>query len=231
MGDLAIIDNDGSSDRDGLWNRTVWLLFSENGILGYRCDAAYQVPAPLWDRLISSAKKREPGTMYYAETLGCQLSQIEALAHVGFDYLFNSSKWWKYDQPWALEQHQSNKRIAPSIAFPESHDTERLASEYPGTIEAQKGRYAFESLFSKGLMMTMGFVYGANTRMDVVKGSPEHVDKPQWDLTQWIRIINDLKMKIPVLGERCMENTLRLQPAISFLRKIRDSGSKPVCVC
>lgn len=233
-GDLAIIDNDGSSDRDGLWNYwdSLVAFFQKMGILGYRCDAAYQVPAPLWERLISSAKKREPGTMFYAETLGCQLSQIEALAHVGFDYLFNSSKWWKYDQPWALDQHQSNKRIAPSIAFPESHDTERLASEYPGTIEAQKGRYAFESLFSKGLMMTMGFEYGAKTRMDVVKGSPEHVDKPQWDLTQWIGIINDLKMKIPVLGEEGAWRTLcdYNQPFL-FLRKDSDSGNKPVCVC
>ncbi|HON12393.1 MAG TPA: hypothetical protein PLE24_16135, partial [Chitinispirillaceae bacterium] len=115
---------------------------------------------------------------------------------------------------------------------PESHDTDRLASEYPGTIEAQKGRYAFEALFSKGLMMTMGFEYGAKTRMDVVKGSPEHVDKPQWDLTQWIRIINDLKMKIPVLGEEGTWRTLcdYNQPFL-FLRKDSDSGNKPVCVC
>ena len=233
-GDLAIIENEHGSDREGLWNYWDSLVgfFQKMGILGYRCDAAYQVPAPLWEKLISSAKKRAPGTMFYAETLGCQLSQIEALAHVGFDYLFNSSKWWKYDQPWALDQHQSNKKIAPSIAFPESHDTDRLASEHPGTKEAQKGRYAFEALFSKGLMMTMGYEYGARTRMDVVKGSPDHVDKPQWDLSGWIKQVNDLKMKIPVLGEEGTWRTLSdySQPFL-FLRKDSDTGNKPVWVC
>jgi len=41
------------------------------------------------------------------------------------------------------EQHEENKKIAPSISFPESHDTPRLAGEKPGTVEVQKMRYAF----------------------------------------------------------------------------------------
>ena len=233
-GDLAVIDNDESSDKEGLWNYWDKLVefYQDLGIYGYRCDAAYQVPAPLWLKLISDAKKRYPETTFYAETLGCKMTEIEALAHVGFDYLFNSSKWWNFDKPWALEQHESNRKIAPSVAFPESHDTERLANEPPGTEEVQKCRHAFAALFSRGLMMPMGYEYGATTKMDVVKGAPSDVDVPQWDLTQWIKQINELKLTIPVLGEEgewCALSEYNL-PFI-FLQKCSESGNQPVYVC
>lgn len=233
-GDLAIIDNEQSKDREGLWKYWDDLIkfYQEMGILGYRCDAAYQVPAPLWDYLISSSKERYADTVFYSETLGCQLYQIEALANVGFDYLFNSSKWWNFDQSWALDQHRSNAKIAPSISFPESHDTERLASVAPGTQEVQKCRYAFASLFSKGLLMTMGYEYGSRTRMDVVNGKPDDVDKPQYDLSSWIKQVNEFKLKVPVLSEEgqwCVLGQYNM-PFI-FLGKCSDSGNPPVYVC
>ncbi len=233
-GDLAVIDNEKSKDINGLWNYWDELIrfYQEMGILGFRCDAAYQVPAALWQRLISSSKKRYPQTRFYAETLGCQMSEIEALSSVGFDFLFNSSKWWNFDKPWAIEQHSLNKKIAPSISFPESHDTERLASVKPGTIDVQKSRYAVAALFSKGLLMPMGYEYGATTRMDVVKGTPADVDKPQWDLSLWIKQINELKKKIAVLGEEGEWSALcEYHLPFLFLQKNSDSGNPPVYVC
>jgi hypothetical protein len=135
-GDLAIIDNGGSSDREGLWNYwdSLVAFFQKMGILGYRCDAAYQVPAPLWERLISSANKREPGTMFYAETLGCQLSQIEALAHVGFDYLFIPQS-VENNQPSLLSA--SVPKRSPIDRFPESQ-IQIACERVSGNIEAQK---------------------------------------------------------------------------------------------
>lgn len=233
-GDLAMMDNEHSSDRDGLWKFWDKLIeyYQNMGIYGFRCDAAYQVPASLWGFLISAAKKRFPQSTFYAETLGCQLWQIEALNRVGFDYLFNSSKWWNFDQPWAIEQHSANKHIAPSIGFPESHDTERLASVNPGSMENQKSRYAFASIFSKGILMTMGYEYGATTRMDVVRGSPSDVDKPKWDISKWIKAVNNLKLRIPVLCEEGNWRTLSSynMPFI-FLEKSSDCGNQSVYLC
>ena len=233
-GDLASIDNEHSSDRQNLWNfwDRVVAFYQKLGIQGFRCDAAYQVPSSLWKWLIARAKQRSNNAIFYAETLGCRLDQIEALAGSGFDYLFNSVRWWWYDQSWALDQHASNKRIAPSIAFPESHDTERLASLHPGTIAAQKSRYAFSALFSRGILMPAGFEYGAVTRMDVVHGSPRDVDTPKWDLTAWIAEINRLKLSVPVL---CEEGSWRPlcdynRPYI-FFEKASDQGNPPVYVC
>ncbi len=233
-GDLAVIDNRFSNDRENLWRYWDELIsFYQNmGILGYRCDAAYQVPSELWEYLISRAKSRYPDTRFFAETLGCQLSEIEALGNAGFDYLFNSSKWWNFDKPWALEQHELNKKIAPSIAFPESHDTERLASVPPGTAEVQRSRYAFAALFSRGLLMPQGYEYGAVTRMDVVKGTPEDVDIHKWDLSSWISRINALKIAVPVLGEEGNWKTLSdYRFPFLFLVKTSDYGNPAAYVC
>jgi starch synthase (maltosyl-transferring) len=233
-GDLASIDNEHSSDRENLWKfwDRVVSFHQKLGFKGFRCDAAYQVPSSLWKWLIAQAENRCDGTVFYAETLGCRLDQVEALSDSGFDYLFNSVKWWNYDQSWALDQHASNKRIAPSIGFAESHDTERLASVPPGTEQAQKSRYAFAALFSAGLLMPAGFEYGAVTRMDVVRGTPDNVDKQKWNLTKWIRAMNQLKLSIPVLSEEGSWRPLcDWGHSYLFLKKSSDRGSRPAYVC
>jgi starch synthase (maltosyl-transferring) len=202
------------------------------GIRGFRCDAAYQVPSDLWQWLIGRAKKRFPGTIFYAETLGCRLEQVQALRGSGFDFLFNSVKWWKGDASWALDQHAAYKPIAPSIAFAESHDTERLASVYPGTEAVQKARYALAAFFSHGLLMTAGFEYGAFTRMDVVRGTPADVDPWKWDLTRWIAQINALKLGEGVLGEEGSWTALcEYDRPYLFLKKTSDRGRRPIFVC
>jgi starch synthase (maltosyl-transferring) len=233
-GDLASIDNEHSSDRDNLWRfwDNVVSFYQKLGFKGFRCDAAYQVPASLWKWLIARAKNRCAESVFYAETLGCRLDQVETLAGSGFDYLFNSVKWWNYDQSWALDQHAANKRIAPSIGFAESHDTERLASMPPGTEQVQKSRYAFAALFSTGLLMPAGFEFGAVTRMDVVHGTRADVDKKKWDMTGWIRAMNRLKRSVPVLAEEGFWRPLcDWGHSYLFLEKSSDRGNKPVYVC
>ncbi len=233
-GDLAVIDNKNSADREALWNYWDHLIefFQKMGINGFRCDAAYQVPVALWKRLITNAKERNPNATFLAETLGCTLEQIRSLAPAGFDYLFNSVKWWNFDKPWAIEQHTGNKVIAPSIAFPESHDTERLAGLAPGTIQTQKSRYAFAALFSKGLLMPMGYEYGAKKRMDVVRGSPQDIEEPQWDLRQWIGNINKLKISIKPLSDEGTWQVLNsYNDSYLFLKKYSDDRREWVYVC
>jgi starch synthase (maltosyl-transferring) len=233
-GDLASIDNEQSADRENLWKfwDGVVSFYQKLGFRGFRCDAAYQVPSSLWKWLIARAKNRCDGTVFYAETLGCRLDQVEALAGSGFDYLFNSVKWWNYDQSWALDQHAANKRIAPSIGFAESHDTERLAGVHPGSEQVQKSRYAFAALFSAGLLMPAGFEFGAVTHMDVVRGTPRDRDKPKWDMTRWVRAMNQLKLSVPVLAEEGSWRPLcGWDRSFLFLEKSSDRGGRPVCVC
>jgi starch synthase (maltosyl-transferring) len=233
-GDLAEIDNANSKDKKGLWEYWNKLIkfYQEMGILGFRCDAAYQVPAKLWSFLIASAKKRYPRTIFLAETLGCTLEQIAELKDCGFDYLYNSSKYWNFDKPWCIEQHADNKKIAPSISFPESHDTQRLASENGSTIEVQKMRYAFSAVFSKGLLMPMGYEYGAKIKMDVVKGTPADLEPPQWDISQWIKKINTFKLEHDVLCEEGSWKVLtEYEKDFIFMEKSSDFEKESILIC
>ncbi len=102
-GDLAEIDNENSTERDKLWNYWLKLIhyYLDLGFDGFRCDAAYKIPGELWNLLISKARERSPQTAFFAESLGCTIKEVVELAEAGFDYVFNSSKYWDFAEPCA----------------------------------------------------------------------------------------------------------------------------------
>lgn len=88
------------------------------GFAGFRCDAAYKVPAEVWRGLTGAAKAAAPEVVFCAETVGAPKEAVLALAGAGFDYLYNSVKWWDFKSPWLLS---SMKHFAIShrrSAFP-----------------------------------------------------------------------------------------------------------------
>ncbi|HEX2093417.1 MAG TPA: hypothetical protein VHG28_13510 [Longimicrobiaceae bacterium] len=200
-GDLAEIDNEGSRDREALWDFWAALVRDslELGFHGFRCDAAYKVPAELWRRLIEEARRVRPDAEFFAETLGAPVEDVAALREAGFHYFFNSSKWWDFSEPWALEQHEEFRTIAPSVAFPESHDTPRLAAETEGSEAVQRQRYAFAAAFSAGVMITTGYEFGFRRQVDVVRTLPSDWERRAWDLRAFITRVNRLKLVHPLL--------------------------------
>ncbi|MBW1918507.1 MAG: alpha-amylase [Deltaproteobacteria bacterium] len=202
-GDLAEIEYWPPPDPEGLlafWE-TVLRKYIQLGFRGFRCDAAYKIPGPFWARLIARARAIHPDVCFLAETLGCRLEEMAQLAEAGFDYLFNSSKWWDFRADWCLEQYESNRHIAASISFPETHDTPRLAAETRGAVEILRQRYLFAAFFSAGLMMPMGFEYGFRKRLNVVNTRPDDWEKPRCDLTSFISATNRMKRNCPILQE------------------------------
>ena len=231
-GDLAEVDNAGSADRPGLWAywTAVVQYYLDLGFDGFRCDAAYKVPSRLWEQLIGAARKRRPSTLFVAETLGCRLAEVRGVRSAGFDYLFNSSKYWSFDAPWCLQQHEEFGAIAPSIAFPESHDTPRLMEETGGQVQVLKQRYAFAAVFSAGLMLPVGYEYGFRRRLNVVHTLPEHWEESELDLSAFISRVNALKRSTPVLAaEGHFEVVTSLDQPTLVLRKT-EAGMDPVLV-
>ena len=204
-GDLAEIDNENSPDRENLWN--YWLKLTEHysslGVDGYRCDAAYQVPGDLWRFLIGENRIRFPECVWFAETLGCELEETLTTARAGFQYIFNSLKWWDYSEEWALEQNEKLQGRISSVGFPESHDTERLAQELGGSREAAKQRMYFTAFTSTGWMIPLGFEWGFRKKCDVVNATPEDFEEPLYDLTKAVRKALALKKEHAVLHEDC----------------------------
>jgi starch synthase (maltosyl-transferring) len=202
-GDLATVDNAGSADRDALWDYWDRLITHHQGlgVKGFRCDAAYQVPADLWRHLISRARARDAEAVFFAESLGCPIEDVVRLAGAGFAYTFNSAKWWDFQAPWCLAQYTATAPLVTgTIAFPESHDTPRLAEELGGDAGAVLARYAFAAFFSSGLMMPMGFEFGARRRLNVVRTRPADWDAPD-DLRDAIAEVNAVKAAYPVFNQ------------------------------
>ncbi len=201
------------------------------GFEGFRCDAAYQVPNRFWERLIREIKAKHPQVLFLAETLGCPPDQTMKTASAGFDYIFNSSKWWDLKGHWLIEQYSLTREMAPSISFPESHDTVRLAEELGGSVEGMKQRYLFSALFSAGVMIPMGFEFGLRKRLNVVSTTPQDWPTSPWetgiDLREFIKEVNEIKAAHSLFAEEAPTAMLPYEnPNVLVMWKASASGSE-----
>jgi len=231
-GDLAEIDNAGSPDRKALWEYWANLVRESIrlGFGGFRCDAAYKVPAELWRFLIEAARDVDPGVRFFAETLGAPVEDVLALRQAGFDFIFNSTKWWNFSDRWAIEQHERFRGVAPSISFPETHDTPRLAAESGGSEAVQRQRYAFAAGFSAGVMMPVGYEFGFRRQVNVVHTMPSDWEVPRFDLRSFIARVNRLKLSTPALqGEPALRTPWGLIGDVLLLeRTVEGAGQEPL---
>lgn len=231
--DLAQFDHHQSRDKEGLflYCRKILQYLLDLGFRGFRCDAAYQLPATFWRRLIDSVKGDCPDAAFFAETLGCSAEQTRQTAQAGFDAIFNSSKWWDFESPWLLEQYHLTRSVSPSISFPESHDTRRLFEECGGNIEAMKQRYLFAGLFSAGVMMPMGFEFGFRKPMHVVKTRPADWEAGEVDLMAFIREVNHIKRAHAAFHEESITEVWGTSnPAVLLMWKYAERGSSEALV-
>jgi starch synthase (maltosyl-transferring) len=221
-GDLAKFNIRRTSDPEGLFDyffRIVSFL-ADLGFRGFRCDAAYQLPKKLWSRLIKKTKKKYPDILFFAETLGCSADRTRQTAEAGFDYIFNSSKWWDLKGHWLLEQYNLTREVAASISFPESHDTERLMEALDGNVNGLKQRYLFAAIFSSGVMMPMGFEFAFRKNVHVVKTRPEDWEQTGTDLTAFIKKVNVIKAENSIFREEAPLEILQSDnPALPILWK------------
>jgi starch synthase (maltosyl-transferring) len=230
-GDLAEIAYDNPNTRPAIIEYWVDLVrhHLKLGFKGFRCDAAYQVPVEVWQPIVQQAKAIDPECRFFAETLGCTPEQVLGLRDAGFNFLFNSAKWWDFRSPWLLEQYELYRRVAPTISFPESHDTDRLAMELgdpepPELARHYRFRYLFASAFSSGVMMPMGYEYGCRTPMDVVRSRPGdwawETAEPRIDLTGFIGVVNRMKAATPALNVEGPQRkvTAPHSPVVGLLR-------------
>lgn len=229
--DLAQFDHERAlreaDDPDGLlayFERLIEHLIAL-GFRGFRCDAAYQVPAALWEQLITRIRDRHPDTVFVAETLGCTPEQTRETAEAGFDAIFNSAKWWDFNGNWLLDQYELTRQVAPSIGFPESHDTPRMFEEFHQNADALRQRYLFTALFSSGVMIPIGFEFGFRRRLDVVETTPADWETPNLDLTRFITRVNAIKEAVTLFdGEGRIERLEHPDRAILVLQKHAVDG-------
>jgi len=232
-GDLASFDFDNSLDKDNLWKYFLDLCkyYLNLGFNGFRCDAAYQVSSDFWKYLITDLKNEFKEIFFLAETLGCTPVQIEALSSCGFDYIFNSSKWWNFNDPWCLEQYDLTRHIAPSISFPETHDTVRLMDEVNENRTIFIQRLFFAALFSKGFMIPAGFEYGFKNKIDTVKTTYKDWEKTGLDFTKEIKSILGIKKSLSPLHEESLIKIIEHKNWINIFCFIKEWKKEHVLIC
>lgn len=210
-GDLAEINYSERPERQEIidYFADVVRHYMQLGFRGFRCDAAYKVPNAVWRAIIDIGREVDEEVVFASENLGSMMEEVLELRGAGFDYLFNSSKWWDYREEWLLEQYELFRSIAPSVAFPETHDTERLVADLvaEGISDAKslewrcRQAYLFAAIFSSGVMIPIGYEYGFRKKLHVVETRPKHWEEPAFDLSDFIAKVNRMKAETAVLNE------------------------------
>lgn len=233
-GDLAQIDNENSADKENLWKYWLDLIrhYCSLGIRGFRCDAAYHVPADLWTYLISNIKKEYRDVVFLGETLGCTPKELQVVAHAGFDIVMNSFKWWNYKDEWFLKDYKEWAGLYPSLTFPENHDTERYAKEINGNKDKAINTYAIQAYFCSSIGITLGFELGFERKINVVQTNPTWQEDGKYSIIEEIREINKLKQELSVLQE---DNFIEIKHfnnsnIFSFVKESKDKREKILVV-
>lgn len=194
---------DYSKRENGLWNymETLCRMYLEIGFSGFRCDVATHIPVSFWKELISRLKKDYPNLLFLGESFLASPKQIIGLSEAGFDYIFNSAKWWDYCSSWFIEQNEFSRKIIPSIAFPDNHDTARLLHDANGNAAICIQKLFFTAVISGGFMLTNGFEYGFKNKLDVHSTTPSDWEKTGIDFTGFIKKALLLRDKYPVFRQ------------------------------
>ena len=173
------------------------------GVAGFRCRHSHRLEAGVWAELFAGLRRQAPDIVFLGDAIGAPFSDVLELEPAGFDLMLNSACWWDFNAPWALEQYDQLRRFTRTVTFPESPYGPRLADTLgglaPDLLEAAyRSRYLFAASFSAGVLMPMGFEFGARGAQP---GKWEAVREASlFDLSDFIGEVNKLKSSLPPLG-------------------------------
>ena len=108
-----------------------FLIWCRRGVDGFRCDAGYKVPMPVWRYIVAKVRLEFPDTVFLLEGLGGGWNETESLLTEGgmqwaYSELFQE---FKPQQVSGYLDHviKQGKRIGPLVHYSETHDNNRLA--------------------------------------------------------------------------------------------------------
>ncbi|WP_117190761.1 alpha-1,4-glucan--maltose-1-phosphate maltosyltransferase [Rhizobium terrae] len=167
---------------------------TELGIAGFRCLGIGRIAPEAWYNLIVSTRKSAPETTFLAWTPGSAFEDRKGLQGAGFDGSFSSFAWWNLEERWIMDEYQIQRELGYQITFPEAPFGKRMAHGTDGTQVLQRKAIRalkLASTFASGLMIPMGFEYGAAVPLDPLHGDGLGLrglrDQGSFDLSSDIR--------------------------------------------
>lgn len=115
-----------------LWHELAeaFRIWCRRGVDGFRCDAGYKVPVPVWRYITALVRQEFPNTVFFLEGLGGAWEATEALLTVGGMQWAYSELFQNYDAAsirWYLDAAFAiSARSGPLVHFSETHDNVRL---------------------------------------------------------------------------------------------------------
>jgi len=167
----------------GLWEymADVFLFWCGKGVDGFRCDAGYMVPLPVWEYIVAKVRQSYPDTIFLLEGLGGKISVMRDLldrANLNWAY---SEIFQAYDRGHLEHEIQNYHSISGSsgtlINFAETHDNNRLASISRVYARMRTALAALSSV-NGAFGITNGVEWFAETKVDVHGAPPLNWDCP-----------------------------------------------------
>jgi starch synthase (maltosyl-transferring) len=155
-GDLVELDNRFPE----LWEAIAesLLTWCRRGVDGFRCDAGYMVPLPVWEYIVARVRQEFPDCTFLLEGLGGPWEATEALLTEGGMQWAYSELFQNYgprDVAGYLDHAiRQGRRMGPLVNYSETHDNERLAGKSPAwsllrnrlcALASQCGTFGFTS--------------------------------------------------------------------------------------
>jgi len=184
-----------------LWEHMadVFLFWCRRGVDGFRCDAGYMIPSPVWEYIVAKVREEFPNTIFMLEGLGGKISVTERL-------LTKADLNWAYSELFQNYDRSQIENYLPScitrsekkglqIHFAETHDNCRLAAK---SKQYAKLRTAIAALFSQngGFGITAGVEWFATEKIDV-----HQLNSLNWDAEEnqidFIKKLNNILINQP----------------------------------
>ena len=117
-----------------LWQEMaeVFLHWCRLGVDGFRCDAGYMIPVPVWEYITARVREEFPDTVFLLEGLGGPVAvTLDLLTAGGLDWAY--SEFFQNDNRDALDWYLPQALGASAthgihLHFAETHDNNRLAA-------------------------------------------------------------------------------------------------------
>jgi hypothetical protein len=118
-----------------LWDHLAeaFLTWCRRGVDGFRCDAGYKVPMPVWQYIAARVREEFPETIFLLEGLGGAWADTETLLTEGGMQWAYSELFQEYSgvqvAGYLDHAHKQSERVGVLAHYSETHDNERLAKK------------------------------------------------------------------------------------------------------
>ncbi|MBR0458226.1 MAG: glycogen debranching enzyme N-terminal domain-containing protein [Victivallales bacterium] len=155
-----------------LWHRLsdVLLHWCHCGVDGFRCDAGYMVPVPVWQYLTAKVREEYANSLFLLEGLGGPWETTRALLlDGGLDWAYSESfQEFGFDREsqYLEKSRTASQNLGTLVNFAETHDNNRLAATSEAWARHRVASAAMTSM-AGAFAITNGVEWLATEKIDV----------------------------------------------------------------